>query len=261
MRFDLSKVSYSKKDLKENVKIPKKLDKDLAYFLGIHYGDGTLGFYKRYYYYIGYSGHLNDEYIFYTLYFKRLFKKLFNKNLRIFEDLRENKESIKLNTQSKAIFTFLNKVIGVKYGPKINVKVPKVLKNSRYLSYFIRGIADTDFSISFKNKDSYKHSYPVISFCTKDKLLVKELNILLKKFGFNTFVLYDYPKKRYKKVYISNLLQINGKEQLQKWMDLIGFNSPKHLTKYEIWKKYGFCPPHTTLNERIKILKEGINNS
>jgi len=33
----------------------------------------------------------------------------------------------------------------------------------------------------------------------------------------------------------------------------------KHLTKYEIGKKYGFCPPNTTILERRNILKGVID--
>ncbi|MBI2106952.1 hypothetical protein HYT57_03130 [Candidatus Woesearchaeota archaeon] len=43
------------------------------------------------------------------------------------------------------------------------------------------------------------------------------------------------------------------------WFNEIGFNSSKHLTKYDIWKRFGFCPPYTNILERQKILDETID--
>ena len=37
-------------------------------------------------------------------------------------------------------------------------------------------------------------------------------------------------------------------------MSLIGSNNPKHITKFWIWQKWGFCPPRTKLNMRMLIL-------
>ena len=43
-------------------------------------------------------------------------------------------------------------------------------------------------------------------------------------------------------------------KDLKKWFELIGFSNSKHNTKVEIWKKFGYCPPYTKLEERKKIL-------
>ena len=37
-------------------------------------------------------------------------------------------------------------------------------------------------------------------------------------------------------------------------MKKIGFNNYAKYSKYEVWKKFGFCPPYTTLKQRKKIL-------
>jgi len=42
---------------------------------------------------------------------------------------------------------------------------------------------------------------------------------------------------------------------VKKWFNIIGSNNPKHITKFLVWKKYGFCPPRTTIKERQKFLK------
>ena len=37
-------------------------------------------------------------------------------------------------------------------------------------------------------------------------------------------------------------------------MDLVGIKNPVKFTRYLIWKKFGFCPPNTTLQQRQDIL-------
>lgn len=56
-----------------------------------------------------------------------------------------------------------------------------------------------------------------------------------------------------------NIINLNGLSNLNLWFKEIGFNSSKHLTKYEIWKRFGFCPPNTNIIERRNILKGKIN--
>lgn len=55
------------------------------------------------------------------------------------------------------------------------------------------------------------------------------------------------------------MIQISGRHRLEQWMKVVSFNNPVHLSKYLIFKKYGFVPPHTTLAERKKILKKKID--
>lgn len=260
MKLDLSNLSFSKSDIANNVTVPKILDKELAYFIGIHLGDGTMNKYGKYYYSIGYSGHLVDEYEFYTKYFRNLFRKFFNKELYIRERLRPNRNSLDLSTQSKGIFTFLNTSLDILPGPKIANPIPKIILNSKYNPEFVRGLADSDFSLTFKSKCHSLHKYPTISLNTNNKLLLLDVNTILQRdFNFKTYTLFDFPKKRYNKYYISNQLDINGTNQLENWMKLIGFCSRKHVTKYLIWKKFGFCPPYTTLPQRELILKEELD--
>lgn len=259
MKFDLSKVEFSKVDLKEKIKFPRELNSNLAYLLGVHLGDGTMNHYGKYYYSFEYTGHLVDEYEFYTIYFLNLFKKLFNKKLRHYDVLREKRNCVRLCTQSKAIFTFLTEVIGLKAGPKTKTPIPEIILNSDYICDFLRGFADADFCLTFKKRHKKLHYYPVITLSTNNNILCNQLKSLFINLGFKLSFTPNFPKKRYNKYYTSNQIDIGGKKQLELWIKLIGFNSRKHLTKYLVWKKYGFCPPNTTLPEREAILKNEIN--
>lgn len=256
MHLDTSKVQFSKKDLKLGTKIPIELTSELAYFLGFHAGDGTLYFNRpKSTYVIGFTGHLSEENDLHQTVLIPLVRKLFNKEVHSIEDRRVNRSSIRTYFKSKAIFTFLHFTIGLPSGIKSNSDLPILIKNANkeIIFSFLRGLADADFTLAFKRRHS-EYNYPVISFSTNNTRLTKSLNNLLLEIGFTTYSRFDFNKPRYDVPLISNYIQISGKKNLEIWMKLIGFSSPKHLTKYEIWKKFGNCPPHTTLiQRRIKL--------
>lgn len=249
MKFDLTLIPYSVVDKKKKIKIPHELNKELANYIGIQLGDGNIHInIKKYENQISCTGHLDDEIDWYFNYLIPLIKHIFNVSPYIYKDKRPNKSSIKLMYRSKAIVNFLVRVINLPSGKKENCSIPQVIKQSdiEIKRCFLRGYADTDFSIAFsRRKINGLHKYPTISLGTPDKKLTREVVELIRELGFN-------PQFRLnvKKCYI----EINGKENLEKWMKEVGFSSPKHLTKYEIWEKYGFCPPYTTLAQREEIL-------
>lgn len=115
MNFDLSGVEFSNNDLVSGTRIPQNLTKDLAYFIGVHIGDGTLFLYRKgSHHYIICTGHLIDEYKFHKDIIIPLIKKLFNKDAYLIEDKRENRSSLRTYFKSKATFTFLSKVINLR---------------------------------------------------------------------------------------------------------------------------------------------------
>jgi nickel-dependent lactate racemase len=71
--------------------------------------------------------------------------------------------------------------------------------------------------------------------------------------GFNFYSSYRL-KRRGDKWHPSYYFQINGVKAVEKWMKEIGFTSHNQLTKWKVWKKFGFLPPYTNINERIALL-------
>jgi hypothetical protein len=62
---------------------------------------------------------------------------------------------------------------------------------------------------------------------------------------------YDSKKKNeFRKHFIS----ISGSDGLERWMRVVGIKNNVKLSRYFIWKKYGFCPSKTTFKERKDIL-------
>ncbi len=259
MKLALSRVEFSKYDEKIKIKVPRTLTPKLAYFIGIHVGDGTLVYDKsKYHYIIGYTGHLIDEWDFHRDIITPLVRELFNKDVIQTEDLRENKKSVRIFFKSKAIFTFLSKVIELPVGSKKTLGIPSIIKmaNNTIKMNFIRGLADTDFTLTFKKKYRSVHYYPSIAISSASKSLINDLKNVLIDLSFRPYYLKSYKKfdRRNSTYYHGAEIDLNGLYNLNLWMKKIGFTSTKHLTKYEIWKKYGYCPPNTNIKQRTAIL-------
>jgi hypothetical protein len=60
------------------------------------------------------------------------------------------------------------------------------------------------------------------------------------------------------KKYASFKLDINGDENLEKWLKNIGFSSTKHLVKLDLWKKIGFCKPFLSYTQRQNLLNASV---
>ena len=205
-----------------------------------------------------YSGHEIDERDFHEEFVVSLIAKLFNKKTKI---RIGTKTTILTELNSKAIVTFLNRAIGLPLGSKKDIRIPTMIRHSkeRIKGSFLRGLADTDFSLSFKKRHRIFHYYPSINFVSESRSLVQSVGKLLKKYNIPFSIQFDAKRVRNETITTRSDINIYGKNNVERWMKLIGFNSPKHLTKYEIWKKYGFCPPNTTILERRNILKGVID--
>jgi len=240
MEFDLDNVNLSHYDLKRGLIIPKGTTLKLAYFCGIIIGDGCI-YISKTKNDISCAGHRYDEEEFYKEVISPLFNELFGfyPKLKIFE--RDNTIGFKLG--SKGITSFLIKQIGFPPGKKCDsMTIPIIFKESLSLELSIlRGIFDTDGCICFKKRYRNYPYYPVITIGLKNKALIKEIAQLLQKLNFKIVELYDYKKidPRAKLGYtIINKVELNGKENLKKWMNVISSYNPKHLKKIKkYWKE------------------------
>ena len=253
MKFDLTKVEYSRNDIRQGIKVPEYLTEDLAYFLGFHVGDGYMKIKKRKKtidYHLQYGGHQINEYQWYIESIQPLIKKLFNKNLKV---TKTANRIVHLGFRSKAVVTFLHNCCGLPYSPKINTGVLSIIQqsNERIKCDFLRGLADTDFSLVFRKKGKY----PVIIHDCYSKVLHESLKLLLKDLDIPFYSFFRL-RKQNNKVNESYALFIYGRRKLAKWMSKVGFSSYNTLTRYQVWKETGSLRPKTDINDRIKILKE-----
>lgn len=237
------------------------ITKELAEICGIFAADGCMQ--KNY---ICMWGDITEDREYYDFHLNPLFRKLSNKNLNLHEKKSNSVYGFYL-CNPKTIKLF-NKTFNFPIGKKTyTVKVPDIIlksKNCKIYASFIRGYADNDGCINFfRRGKGYKkfkrkfNTYPRVSIISASKTIIYQIGYMLEKIGIKHTI---HKKKKGKKNKVNPyIVVIRGKERLKKWMNLIGFKNPRHITKYQIWKKFGFCPPYTKILDRQKILKGEID--
>lgn len=234
-----------------------KIDEEIAELLGIHIGDGCTSENSRYSeYYLG--GDLIEE----KEYHKEWVRPLFNKKIMnpLFGRDVNYKEHPKVGIYGFHIFDkrlvdFFKK-LGIKSGSKRGIGIPKkILSDVKLLKRFLRGLFDTDGSLYFSKNYSAKNlvnKFPRIKLGSVSDRLVQDVFNSLKKLKFNPRLKKPHKGKRDKNHVYS--VEIYRKNDIRTFINEIGFKNPKHLTKWKVFEKLGYCPPFTTLEERKKIL-------
>jgi len=207
--LDTTSVSYSKNDLKREIKLPQVMGELLAEEIGVHIGDGTLVRKRNYF-----SVRVSVNELEYSNHLARLYSQLYNLKPKVF--IRGSICGSEI--YSKAIFEF-KKSLGLPLGKKNDIDIPAILKESRnmkLISACIRGIFDTDGCVYF-TKDR-KHSKIIVY--SQSAKLIESLTFYLDKMGFEPKV-YDAGRK----------IMLYGLPMLKLWMKKIGTNNPKHYLK------------------------------
>jgi intein/homing endonuclease len=230
---------------------------ELAEICGIHAGDGYLRFGKRTEWDI--SGHV-EEREYYDSHVIPLIKRVFK--IPLIGQFFKSRNTYGLVIRNKEVVKSLLS-LGFPNGEKsTTVKIPKEILNSNdkaiYVA-FLRGLFDTDGNVNFrKSYGKYiefkktKNHYPSINFTTVSSSLAKDLIEIFTSLDFKLCSLTYSPKNpKENKKYIVN---ISGRYQLEKWINTIGIKNSVKLSRYLIWKKFGFCPTNTSFNERLSIL-------
>lgn len=220
------------------------LNEGFCEFYGALMGDGCISKYKKS---DGYNAYdiviVGDKYKDkeYHLYLKKLIEKELNVYTKVWEI--KNKNCRKITIKSRGLFEFLNNLgfpIGIK-GERL--KIPKRLINLNWdiNKNVIKGIFDTDGCISAKKHEKYKYPYIIITSIS-NKLLFQL---------FKLFKEHNYPfYLRKRKNRLIELL-MRGNKNVIRWMEDIGSNNPKHIIKYEYWKKYGVLPSNVNWADRL----------
>lgn len=238
-----------------------KFDEDLAELVGIHIGDGCISENKRYSeYYLG--GDLLEEKEYHDnwvapLFNKKIMNPLFGKNVNYKEHPKVGIYGFHIF--NKKLIDFF-KTLGINSGSKINIKIPdEILLNQKLLKRFIRGLFDTDGNLFFdKNRSAKtpKNDRPTIKLGTVSKKLVNQVFNALKLFGLHPRMKKPYKGKRDKNFVYTVLLY--RKLDIEFFIREIGFKNPKHYSRWQVFEKLGYCPSHTTLKQRRKMIS---NNS
>ncbi len=217
---------------RKGITIPP-LNEDLAYLCGVLVGDGSIAIREhKKEYLVNCGGNPKDEISFYQEVISPLFRKLFSLDVKA----RSLGKTYGVVIYSRNLVEFLVERIGLSKSPKNELNVPKdFYRDQNLLLSFISGIADTDFSFKLR-----KGAYPVISGCSKSRVLMEEISSILEKFEFKVCRTFDYKAvdPRLKNGYnIINRIDINGHWAFKRWIDLIGTRHPKNQQKITLWKE------------------------
>ena len=240
----------------------------IAEIVGLSFGDGSLTRRKtRNKLRFQLRGDMSEDREHYNSYIIPLFNvnvtlPLVNKETSIVES-NKNKRSYGIAIESNEVGIFLNEC-GIPIGRKLELIIPQWIKSKRKNTiYFLRGFFDTDGTIfcqkNYSLKKIKKHTQIRLKLSTTSKRLAEDLKEMLDILRIKNFFKTDIKKKKNEKT--AYHIEVDGGINIDKWFRIIGSKNPKHITKYLVWKKFGFCPPFTTLSQRKEILAGELNPS
>jgi len=149
--------------------------------------------------------------------------------------------------------------LGVPIGVKGELSIPQWIKsNSDFSKAFIRGMFDTDGGMFFRRNNTAKSRLQKVihaNICSTSKVLIQEISNHLSEFQIKHYLIIRKKSNGEKNAYLIDTY----KPHVEKFMTIIGSHNPKHISKYRIWQKYGFCPSRTTPTQRQQILKDELS--
>jgi hypothetical protein len=238
----------------------------IAEVVGLSFGDGSLTLKKSdnalRFQLRGDAEEEREHYLYHIipLFNKYVSQPLIKRNVSVVESKKSHR-SFGMAIQNNIVGTYLNSV-GIPVGRKNELIIPKWIKNDKTFSIaFLRGILDTDGTIFCKRNYSLKipkkHTQIKLKIVTISKLLSQDLQLLMNSLKIKNYLKVQTSKRSNEKT--SYHVEVSGGINVDKWFNIIGSNSPKHITKFQVWKEFGFCPPYTKLKQRKKFLTGELN--
>lgn len=199
------------------IKKPRK-SKALAEFVGIMIGDGGI---SKGQVTVSLNSETDNPY---SVFVKNLIKKLFKVEPSSY--LRKDKSAVNIVVSRKRLVDFCQS-IGLRVGNKLkqNLDIPKWVRESRSFRIFcLRGLVDTDGCIfnECHRINNKKYCYPRLAFTSYSKQLRSSVFKILKELNFS-------PKIRSKRN-----IQLENRDDIIKYFNLIGTSNLKHKRKFEI---------------------------
>ena len=159
---------------------------------------------------------------------------------------------------------------GVPKGKKVStVEIPKWVLDSKdkIIGSFIRGLFDTDGGVCLskdytKYASNFRRNHHIklrLRFTSVSSKLIEQTFNCMQKLGFRCLLIYKQSSTKNVNTKDVYMIEINELRSIHKFFNDIKPSNPKHTTKYKIWLKYGFCPTHTTLNQRLQILNNKLD--
>lgn len=232
---------------------------DLAEICGIHAGDGYLrndG--KRIE--LDVSGNLEEK-DYYTEHVAPLFASCFG--IEISPREFPSRKTFGFVIRDKAIVSFMHS-LGFTYGSKTyGIRIPEFIKtNTEFSARFLKGIFDTDGCFTLdKRRGKYPEfqlknpTYPRIMLTTVSKNLARDMVNALNKLSIRNSLQRYKPKNP--REGLRYIVWVVGKNEVSKWLKIIRSKNNSKLSRYKIFKAFGFCPSKTSYKERLSMLSKG----
>ena len=205
----------------KDIQIPiEQIGIDFYEVLGTFIGDGFFNKYGNRYM-IQFAGDSRYDFSYYKDTIIPVLSKLMNRKPYI--RIKEN--SMWVTFYSKALFNLLLK-FNMPLGKKVyTVKIPdEVIDDKTKLICTLRGIFDTDGCIFVDKRRIYREPYVRIALQLTNKVLIDQVSNGLIGLGIKCGVS--------KKVSVgSYILQINGFDEVKKYLYKVGFSNERHLKK------------------------------
>jgi hypothetical protein len=227
--------------------------------LGVHFGNGSLFDDRRWNRY-GFDiyGNLYDDQPYLEFYVSRLIEDTFGLKPKTYVHPRS--ATLILRTHSKDALQAKIKA-GLHPGRKVHLRLPKLLQpsnNNRAIVQFIRGLFDIEGTLRFRKQSRDRHYYPVLECEMADPLFVRSVYRILTKLGLAVSYRVKGPRtepvRRAKGVFY-----VSGWNGINTWLETLGFANAKHASKLLVAEMSGFCPTHTSLDERLAIIAGEID--
>jgi hypothetical protein len=194
----------------------------LAEFIGILLGDGSLSLKSNNPTSINrlkITLNSKDD-IQYLSYIKNLILELFNAEPNI--KFRKNENTVDVFLFKKEIIEYLVNEVGLKLSPKWNNATIPSSFNSKHMGlHVLRGYFDTDGCLATTNNNGT--IYPRLEMKICPSPMQKQFIETLKTHNFK-FGVYSIGRGEVR-------IQLNGKKQLKKWLESVGFSNIKHGNK------------------------------
>jgi len=224
-----------------------KINHELLEFYGILIGDGCICKFMnkgRLHYAIRVDGNSLTDCQYYYNHLKPLIQKIINREVKV--KFRKIGNCILISFEYKDFAIFLNNSFGFPFGKKGEILINnKFIENQEYLVDILRGLFDTDGCLYFTKNNSEERYYPIIEISTHSNALLNQLYKVLIGLKFKVKI-----------SHFKDSVKLHGKENLIKFMKFIGSNHPDKISKFNYWKRFGYCPKIDEMDyeKRVKNL-------
>ncbi|MFH1473873.1 MAG: LAGLIDADG family homing endonuclease [Candidatus Aenigmatarchaeota archaeon] len=202
------------------------VDSKLATLYGIMLGDGCLSNSCNKYF-ISISGSFYDDEPFFNKVVIPIFSKIRGKQTKYRKRPKQGK--IEINISDKKMFLYL-KSLGFPVGRKLDrIFIPKIFYEKGLVKFVISGVFATDGSLVITNNNGIP--YPRLEITSKCLRFLNQIkNFLMEnKMKGNVY-------RNNRKNGLIYRLEFPGKNNLEKFIELIGFINPKHVSKHNTFK-------------------------